>query len=286
MDRISKSPFSLYDFLGYFIPGALFCYLIAIAFKLDSYVWLNIDFFRGLGLFDQSIAFVIVAYVLGHALNHLSTLTIERYSIWSIGYPSKYILGIKQKSYFKKLKDKNDKDEEKRRKKELCISKVWRISLLIVISPMFIFDFLIGKIAGFRRNYTNSIDTTLKNIIVKRIEKFSNKYGYNIDGDGDYFRIIWHYYYEKFNVHAVKLDKYVALYGFTRAVSFVFCIFCWIITLSLIVHSSPWYYYLITLPASGFLSYIFYIAFVKFYRRFTLEGFMCLVIDEELEKRD
>ncbi|MFA6712186.1 MAG: hypothetical protein WCS33_05715, partial [Candidatus Caldatribacteriota bacterium] len=76
------------------------------------------------------MAFVIISYVLGHALNYLSSLTIERYSIWSIGYPSRFILGEKQSCYLKKLNNKDDPEEKKRRKKELCISHMWRLLLL------------------------------------------------------------------------------------------------------------------------------------------------------------
>ena len=111
-----KNPFSFYDFLGYFIPGALFCYLFVLAFGAKVGDWIGLDFFQGLSLFEQSIAFIIVSYVLGHIVNYLSTITIERYSIWSIGYPSKYIFGILPKGYFKTLDNLNDEEEKKRRK--------------------------------------------------------------------------------------------------------------------------------------------------------------------------
>src|SRR5690554_823907 len=105
MENPHKSPFSLYDFLGYFIPGALSCYLFVLVFDLESIKWLNLEFFSDLRVFDQSVAFIILSYVLGHAINYFSSLTIERYSIWNIGYPSRYILGIKRECYFKRMKD-------------------------------------------------------------------------------------------------------------------------------------------------------------------------------------
>lgn len=70
MDSSHKSPFSLYDFLGYFIPGALFFYLLVLFFKIEEIKWLDIDFFRDLRLFDQSVAFIILSYVLGHVINY------------------------------------------------------------------------------------------------------------------------------------------------------------------------------------------------------------------------
>ena len=135
MDRVSKSPFSLYDFLGYFIPGALFCYLFAIVFEIEEIKWLNIEFFLGLRVFDQSVAFILFSYVFGHAINYLSTLTIEKYSIWSIGYPSKYLFGVKPECYFKKLIDKDDEKE----KESYYISIIWRSGLMIVILPALTF---------------------------------------------------------------------------------------------------------------------------------------------------
>jgi len=279
MERLSKSPFSLYDFLGYFIPGALFCYLFTVVFDVDEIKWLNLEFFRGLRVFDQSVAFTLISYVLGHAINYFSTLTIEQYSIWSIGYPSRYLFGEKPESYFKKLINKDDEKE----KRSHYRSMVWRRGLIVVILPLWVIDHIIGVKWDFRLHYTNALDPTLDNLIKCRIEQFKAKHNYNFEnGNGDFFRPIWHYYYEKFGTHAVKLDNYVALYGFTRSMSFIFCIYCLLITVSIFFQSSLWYYFLVAIILSAGLSYIFYLAFLKFYRRFTLEGFMCLVIDNDL----
>lgn len=284
MDKIHKSPFSLYDFLGYFIPGALFWYLFVIVFDIDNVKLSNLDFFKELPAFDQSVAFIIVSYVLGHAINYLSSLSIERYSIWSIGYPSRYIFGDLPESYFKKLKNKEDRKEKISHR----ISMIWRTILMIAIFPLYITDLVIGKMWGFRRYYTNPLDSTLKMLIKKRIDQFKIKHKYNFDGESngeeDFFRPIWHYYYENFEAHAVKLDNYVALYGFTRTMSLIFCIYCWLIAISIFFHVSSWSNNVISIALSMGLSYVFYLAFVKFYRRFTLEGFMCLVIDPELNE--
>jgi p-aminobenzoyl-glutamate transporter AbgT len=86
----------------------------------------------------------------------------------------------------------------------------------------------------------------------------------------------------------VKFNNYVALYGFTRAISFVFCAFGWILLIKIIAdrikpnESENWHIY--AFIASSLLSYFFYLAFVKFYRRYTLEGFMCLTIDPDLQQ--
>jgi hypothetical protein len=281
-----KNPFSFYDFLGYFIPGALFFYLFVLAFGAKVGDWIGLDFLQGLSLFEQSIAFIIVSYVLGHIVNYLSTITIERYSIWSIGYPSKYIFGILPKGYFKTLDNLNDEEEKKRRKYELKISKRWRLTLFCIIAPLSIIDYIIGKKMGFRLHYTNQVGSPLKEIITERMEQFKKKYNYDVKNkdSGDFFRIIWHFYYEKYKAHAVKLDNYVALYGFTRSMSFIFCMYCWLFMFSIPFRAESWLFYVIASVICAGLSFVFYIAFLKFYRRFTLEGFMCLTIDTELEK--
>ena len=289
MDSSHKSPFSLYDFLGYFIPGALFFYLLVLFFKIEEIKWLDIDFFRDLRLFDQSVAFIILSYVLGHVINYLSSLTIERYSIWSIGYPSRFILGEKEKYYFKRFKNIDENETKRNRWKQFRLSFLWRLGLLVIVFPMYVVDLILGNIFGLRRHYTNSVDPKLKSIIVSRMQKFKEFHNYSTNEskgkENDYFRPIWHYYYEKFGAHAVKLDNYVALYGFTRSMSFIFCLFSWLVFI--FKYYGTWNKEnLILIVGLAILSYFFYLSFVKFYRRFTLEGFMCLIIDKELVDKD
>lgn len=284
---VSKSPFSLYDFLGYFIPGALMIYLIALIFQINPIVWLDRKLLNDLHMFEKTFSFVILSYILGHCISYLSSVTIERYSIWSIGYPSKYILGQNKNCYFKKWIETNEKNTFKDRLKEYIISFFWRLALLIFILPMFVFDFGIGIVLSFRRFYTNSVDDTLKDIILKKMKIFRNTYKYLSSKKGDYYRIIYHYVYEKFEAHRVKFDNYVALYGFTRAISLVMCVYSWILLYVIIKEkffSFEWSNsFMIAFILSSLMSYIFYLAFVKFYRRYTLEGFMCLVIDPEFK---
>lgn len=292
----NKNPFSVYDFLGYFIPGALFFYLMDIFSTTIEIKWLENSITKNISTFNETLSFIIISYVLGHAINYISSVTIERYSIWSMGYPSRYILGETRNCYFKKWKETCIESKKfGRRLFEFGISVLWRIGLLIIILPMFLIDLIIGRLLCFRRHYTNSIDETLKSIITKRIDIFKekhNKYNNNnsTPDSGDYFRLIYYYCYEKHGAFRVKFDNYVALYGFTRAISLVFCIYSWILLIQMIVdiinqtEYQDWH--LIAFVLSSFLSYFFYLAFIKFYRRYTLEGFMCLTIDTEFESSE
>lgn len=81
-----------------------------------------------------------------------------------------------------------------------------------------------------------------------------------------------------------KMDNYVALYGFLRSITFISdCATLWITVKYLIPTiniSANLNFHLILIWLSCILvTNIFFMAFIKFYRRFTLESFMCLVID-------
>lgn len=307
-----KNPFSLYDFLGYFIPGALFFYGITLFNPTIIDELLNWDVIHRLGLFNQSIAFVVVSYMAGHAVNYISSVTIERYSIWAVKYPSHYLLNKEiESSYVRRMSDADllvylsgmtprypcrrlliwirkcincVKWCKKKRIANLrFVSSLWRVLLFAILFPMTIIDCVIGKGFRFRAFYVNTLDSSLISIIQSRLVRFNALHGYKINGkDGDFFRIVWHYYYEKYPQHRVKFDNYVALYGFARSMSFLFCLFSWVSLISFF--SVDNYSFSIYTPLFlGLFSFVFFLAFMKFYRRYTLEGLMCLVIDETLD---
>ena len=88
--EINQNPFSLYDFLGYLIPG-IFCLLGGIYIYSPDLLWMNIIINDGYNLV-MYIVTVIICYCLGHILSYLSSITVEKYSIWTLGYPSRYLL--------------------------------------------------------------------------------------------------------------------------------------------------------------------------------------------------
>ena len=81
-----KNPFSLYDFLGYIIPGALALFIIFSICKVDEqsgttlpfdYINQFMAFLRDKTKIDLSkvvVPFVIVSYVLGHLFSYLSSV--------------------------------------------------------------------------------------------------------------------------------------------------------------------------------------------------------------------
>lgn len=306
----NKRPFSLYDFLGYFAPGALFLYIALFFIKyFDDKLYrdiIEINF----GRLELFVAFVIFAYVIGHSLNYLSSITIEKYSVWMYGFPSYFLLFGTKKRYFKKrsytkdvidLKIENFESTENfktnfsiRNKGESKLrlflswffSCLWRLILVIILFPIFLFDFIVGRIFKLKLFYTNQLDIVLSNAILNKINILFTKLNIQFLIGTDYFRVISHYYYENYEKHQLKYDNYVALYGFTRTLSFIFCITTWLfaylVFFSNVISLDKSYCFWVLFLLGG-ISYVFFMAFMKFYRRYTLEGFMCLLVDKKNE---
>ena len=76
--------------------------------------------------------------------------------------------------------------------------------------------------------------------------------------------------------HLPKMQNYVALYGFLRTITFLSVVLFW----AVIIYSLCDAFSLglsVRLILGGFvLSYILFMAFVKFYRRFSLEAMIAL----------
>ena len=79
--NINQNPFSLYDFLGYFIPGALLLFMLScIDWSQSGLAYLTIIENKIGG--NNYLSFVICSYIVGHLTSFLSSVTIEKYSIW------------------------------------------------------------------------------------------------------------------------------------------------------------------------------------------------------------
>lgn len=227
------------------------------------------------------LIFIIISYTIGHLLNFISSITIEKYALWTYGYPSKYLLGFSSPKYHENF----------------SFSKFF---LLIIILPVSISDLIIGELFKFKKFYTKKLDELLIQIIKNKslvlIDKLHKKQLIDKDGnvmklrDYDFFRIYAHYTYENSKNHQFKMTNYVVLYGFLRTISFIFVLLFWYILTKVIIIKystetdnidySNYHFFLIL---SIFVSYISFMAFMKFYRRYTLEGLMLVAIDRELE---
>ena len=294
-----QNPFSLYDFFGYLIPGATLIY----TYLIFEYIGNNPDFeiksliseFSTLN-YEGILIFIILSYSLGHLLSFLSSITIEKYGNWKYGYPSKYLLGLVNGSYFLPTKEKeNESISDNKIRLKNKIENRWRLFVLILLFPFIILDNTIGKIFGFRKFYQNPLDTFLSKSIMFKVSLLMDSLGltnkkvisdFNPE-ENDFHRIVSHYAFENCKQHQFRMVNYVALYGFLRDLSLIFNALSWIYIFKMIKsinfnHQFDFFNLKITLVLM-IISFISFMAFMKFYRRYTLEGFMLIVVDKDLK---
>lgn len=282
---IKQNPFSLYDFFGYFIPGALVIFITLLLLKITDFN--NIDQLTVIVnndktfQFENLLFFVIISYSTGHLINFSSSITIEKYANWKYDYPSKYLMGLKPDHAF------------------LSGSKrviLWKLLLVIFLFPVTILDLILGEFLRFKIFYTKKMDNLMIEFIKSKASSLLNQLGCPKTKrlrNYDFHRILAHYVYENSKNHQSRISNYVALYGFLRSLCLISVLFVWLILKRLYVkiylsESISLYfeknkYLLIYFVVITIVSYIFFMAFMKFYRRYTLENLMLIAIDKNLE---
>jgi len=277
---MKQNPFSLYDFLGYAIPGLFFVYAV---FIINTFKQTNIesiaDGFKTIpSLSLEGIVLVLlISYSLGHILNFISSITIERFGVWKYGYPSKFLLGLKIDKFNMHLRTFH--------------GVVWGIALLILLLPIALLDLVLGNWLGFKFFYGRPVDSHLRDVIMLKVDQLATILGLTpANGIGtangnkvDFFRIVQHFTFDYSTNHQSKFTNYIALYGFLRTMTLLMILLFWYtIVHALIVWEFKDTTFLIS-GLSSFIAYIFFMAYMKFYRRYTLEGFMALVVNKEIK---
>ncbi|WP_047245217.1 hypothetical protein [Maribacter thermophilus] len=305
---MKQNPFSLYDFLGYLIPGSTVIYLFLIIENWTSVNGKNSieGIFSSVSKYDfqEIFFFIIISYSLGHLISFISSITVEKYGNWKYGYPSKTIIGYTKESYWiKKSLPEGSKETkllyevEKNNNKDRKLSNVGRGLLLILLIPLVLIEFLFGTLLNFKNFYSKGLDVALTDIIKENVllllnsKKLSNSKVF-IESDLkdiDFNRIVHHYVFENSRKHQFRLVNYVALYGFLRNLVLAFVLSSWyylIISLKTIntAYYINWSMIGLNLLLMG-LSFVSFMAYMKFYRRYTLEGLMLLVVDKTIEEQ-
>lgn len=294
-----KNPFSIYDFLGYLFPGCFFLFLVVFcgSLKFDfsvSNVWEEImsgnTFGNGVNL-SKSVFFVISSYTIGHLLSYLSTLTVERFFLWQYGYPSEFLLKKRNSTCYwnsfvtpggtKKI-DISKPDDFK----DFIIRLVLRALMGIFMFPVVIMSFFFRSIY-IRGFITKTLDEKTCRWISSKTATIMKKLSLSEDelceDDVDYSRILYHYYsHEKNPFFKQRIDNYVALYGFLRVTTLILNLLTmYIIAISVI--NNYLFENLTVISLLIFSTYISFLAYSKFYRRYTLEIFMFLISDKEID---
>lgn len=292
--HLKQNPFSVYDFLGLLFPGALALMGLHILMKhvegegsegikpfLNEFVG-TVDCQEiGSINFEYAIktgVFILMAYILGHLLSFLSSISVEVYLTRLHGYPAKYLLGIKNRCYFdgfkfvcrcfKRLK--------------ICLffkgvcKLIAKAALLVFLLPVVVWDFIVGSLCGANKFYIKKLDWRLRKDLK---HKLLDLYGVlelkgDFNSESDFFRLVYHYAVEYAPNHIVYMQNYVALFGLLRTLTFISVIFFWLMLMCLKFDTLTLYYYL----SHSLLSYIFFWAYVKFITRFNLEALMAMSV--------
>ena len=268
---MNQNPFNLYDFLGYLIPGILCLVIIQFA------GFIELSIFEGLKISGSEwldlIIIIVVAYTLGHLLSIVSSRTIEDYYVWRNGYPSKNLF-VQSHS----------------------VPKItWYMAIVFLfIWPVVLVDALFRKLFAFR---FKNLQPALKKIVLKKFVQFfsviDKKVAKKIKKEkylcDELFRYVNHYANENSREHKPKFQNYVALYGFTRSICLLFCLVVGVELMYVIWKVSTCKEVIVTdfglLISSWGIGYVFYLAYAKFFRRFSLEVIMVFAANYHPSKK-
>lgn len=273
--ELKQNPFSLYDFLGYFTPGAicLYCILLALGhLETKGFSLIYVNTYLSFEKAEIYIPFILAAYLSGHFMSYLSSITIERFSLWAHGYPSKYLLGIAHKGYFHTADHR-------------YLRGIIRFLVAVVLAPISLLDLLLGRIIGMRELYAKTLDPLLIEVLRRRIEALIDKHAgikekekFGLARETDFFRYAYHYALENAPSHITKMQNYVALYGFLRTLTLIVLIIFWVVAWHVLIGSFTTWRAIWALLLVGLVAYLFFMGFVKFYRRFSLEALMAMAV--------
>lgn len=266
--------------MGYFIPGATSIYIFKIVNNIKKNSEIDLDTiltsFPTVKV-EGVLIFLIISYILGHLLSYTSSITAEKYAIWKYGYPSKYLLNMNTRRYWTGVKR--------------FYSFFWRIGLIILLFPTVVLDYILGHYFGFKEFYSNRLDPMLAKLVMVKINKLLHDIGMTEENgfkegdanENDFNRLVMHYTYENSKNHQNKLTNYVAIYGFLRTFTLITNLVFWYIIFHNFYFGQFNYPTCFLLVIVSVLSYLFFMAYMKFYRRYTLEGLMILAIEKEKE---
>ena len=153
-----QNPFSIYDFLGYLIPGFLSLIIIFLIQQLENGHGLQCIFsnLKGEISLTQSVIIILISYFIAHILNFISSVTVEKYSQWRYDYPSNYLLQINH-SY--------------RYLTGQWHVIVWRLFVALLLLPIVFGDYVFGEKFNFKDVYVRSLDNYLIDSVTEKFKK-------------------------------------------------------------------------------------------------------------------
>ena len=173
-------------------------------------------------------------------------------------------------------------------------SFLWRVVIGFVLLPISV-PMIVGIIFSINRFIARPLDEYVRNSIVDKLNRLAERLKItlpDVNSEDDFHRIVMHYVYLNIPNCQRKVDNYVAMYGFLRAMTLIACLlfdylffdYLFFIGNAIFVESQT-----LVFDSATFLKFIFliivcnllFLGFVKYYRRFTLENFMALLTEKE-----
>ena len=272
--------FSIYDFLGYLVPGIFLVtntyWIIKLEDKNYRFEEIKTLFGKINGIeIEKVFVLIVVMYILGHIISYISSITIERYSIWSLGYPSRYLLGFRKDSYFKV-------------KTSRVMRVIMRIVCFIFLLPITSWDIILchsplkmSKIVA--KPLDPEIQCTLKKCICQNLQEKYQIFYFCHNKNIDFLRIIYHEIVEESVSHFPKIQNYVALYGFARTITLVLNISTYFLIIRIfninMKNTSLWVFAFII----SFSSFLMYCCYNKFLRKYNLEILMAYLVKMKIK---
>lgn len=298
---MERNPFSLYDFMGYLFPGCLFIVVMTYLYRLDFDIYRIADLNNLYMMtekefnWEKSVLLIILGYTVGHCLAYISSLSIETlFTIKVFGYPSNYLLTDNTISLKQRFLDYFSSESKSMHLKiiEIIVKIIVKFFNLLLIFPITIGVFGIGHLLGINSFIVRPLDRYLQNTLKNKEYKLADRLQIthpDVNETCDYHRIVMHYVYLNMPESQRKIDNYLALYGFLRSLCFIMCFFFGVISILAVrtIGDAPVDYGIVTLLVYLFLlAYILFLGFIKFYRRFTLENLMTLLVGMTIDENE
>lgn len=167
-----------------------------------------------------------------------------------------------------------------------------RFGVGVFLAPVSITEFLLNFALKYRDIYTKPLDALLINIIKAKMHQLlKEKSGLTTFPEDthatntDFFRFAYHYAVESAPNHYPKMQNYVAIYGFLRTMTLISVLFFWGMVWHAFSNTLNIWQKIVMIGCAALLSFIFYMAFNKFWRRFSLEAMMAIAATFEVKTR-
>lgn len=226
--QINDKPFSIYDFIGYLILGIFGVYSCIFLYKYITTGVVTLNIFTNPAFGEETIISILLFYIVGHLLSFFSSMSVEKYSLWTLGYPSSYLFDKHDKiGYFNICKEYDPQHKIGSVLRSIARGGI-RIIVLMILFPVFIGDILVRKVCRLHDMYARPFEESLLRIVEENEKRILEDFTIDdSDTTGDTFRLIYHYAIEYGSNHVSKMQNYVALYGFKRTLTFIGCLLFW-----------------------------------------------------------